>query len=88
MKLAKQQDEGKALMAEDEAWVQISSDDEEDGPLCMMADHEEEELTSHDDDQEFNDRKSSGSESTSEVDSNSYSYFLEQINSVIKSFRL
>ena len=39
MKLAKQQDEGKTLMAEDEAWLLMSRDDEEDGPMCMMADH-------------------------------------------------
>jgi len=80
MKLAKQQDEGKALLAEDEAWLQMSSDDEEDGPLCMMADHQEEEYMSDDDDQDFTDRRSSGSESTSKVDCNSYSYFQEQIN--------
>ena len=42
MKLTKQQDEGKVLMAEDEAWLQMSSDDENDGPMCMMADHEDE----------------------------------------------
>ena len=63
-------------MAEDEAWLQMSSD----GPLCMMADHQEEEYMSDDDDQDFSDQRSSGSESTSKVDSNSYSYFQEQIN--------
>ena len=57
MKLAKQQDDGKALMAEDEAWLQMSSNDEDDGPMCMMADHEDEEFMSNDDDQDFSDRK-------------------------------
>ena len=80
MKLAKQQDDGKALMAEDEAWLQMSSDDEDDGPMGIMADHEDEEFMSDDDDQDFGDRKSSGSESTSEVDSDSYFLLQEQIN--------
>ncbi|KAJ9536572.1 hypothetical protein OSB04_un000221 [Centaurea solstitialis] len=37
MKLAKRQDEGHALLAEDEAWLQMSSDDEERGLVCMLA---------------------------------------------------
>ena len=80
MKLAKQQDDGKALMEEDEAWLQMLSDDEDDGPMCMMVDHEDEEFTYDDDDQDFSDQKSSGSESTSDVDSDSFSLFQEQIN--------
>ena len=78
--MIKQQDDGKAFMAEDEAWLLMSNDDEEDSPLCMMVNHQEEEFMSNDDDQESNDRKSSGSESTSQVDSNSYSLFGEQID--------
>ncbi|KAJ9545172.1 hypothetical protein OSB04_024879 [Centaurea solstitialis] len=37
MNLAKRQDEGHALLAEDEAWLQMSSDDEERGLVCMLA---------------------------------------------------
>src|SRR5581483_1855209 len=37
MNLAKRQDDGHALLAEDEAWLQMSSDDEERGLACMMA---------------------------------------------------
>ncbi|KAJ9544376.1 hypothetical protein OSB04_024083 [Centaurea solstitialis] len=37
MNLAKRQDEGHALLAKDEAWLQISSDDEERGLVCMLA---------------------------------------------------
>ncbi|KAJ9542492.1 hypothetical protein OSB04_028998 [Centaurea solstitialis] len=37
MNLAKRQDEGHALLAEDEAWLQMSSDDEEKGLVCMLA---------------------------------------------------
>ncbi|KAJ9542424.1 hypothetical protein OSB04_028930 [Centaurea solstitialis] len=37
MNLAKRQDEGYALLAEDEAWLQMSSDDEERGLVCMLA---------------------------------------------------
>ncbi|KAJ9565142.1 hypothetical protein OSB04_001108, partial [Centaurea solstitialis] len=37
MNLAKKQDDGLALLAEDEAWLQMSSDDEERGLVCMLA---------------------------------------------------
>ncbi|KAJ9545297.1 hypothetical protein OSB04_025004 [Centaurea solstitialis] len=37
MNLAKKQDDGLALLAEDEAWLQMSSDDEERGIVCMLA---------------------------------------------------
>ncbi|KAJ9540906.1 hypothetical protein OSB04_027412 [Centaurea solstitialis] len=37
MNMAKRQDEGHALLAEDEAWLQMSSDDEERGLVCMLA---------------------------------------------------
>ncbi|KAJ9566851.1 hypothetical protein OSB04_002817 [Centaurea solstitialis] len=37
MNLAKRQDEGHALLAEDEAWLQMSSNDEERGLVCMLA---------------------------------------------------
>ncbi|KAJ9562107.1 hypothetical protein OSB04_007267 [Centaurea solstitialis] len=37
MNLAKRQDEGHALLAEDEAWLQMSSDDEERRVVCMLA---------------------------------------------------
>ncbi|KAJ9565352.1 hypothetical protein OSB04_001318 [Centaurea solstitialis] len=40
MNLAKRQDEGHALLAEDEAWLQMSSDDEERGLVCMLAQDE------------------------------------------------
>ncbi|KAJ9551856.1 hypothetical protein OSB04_015901 [Centaurea solstitialis] len=37
MNLAKKQDDGLALLAEDEAWLQMSSDDEERCLVCMLA---------------------------------------------------
>ncbi|KAJ9565746.1 hypothetical protein OSB04_001712 [Centaurea solstitialis] len=37
MNLAKKQDDGLVLLAEDEAWLQMSSDDEERGLVCMLA---------------------------------------------------
>ncbi|KAJ9562411.1 hypothetical protein OSB04_007571 [Centaurea solstitialis] len=37
MNLAKKQDDGLVLHAEDEAWLQMSSDDEERGLVCMLA---------------------------------------------------
>ncbi|KAJ9538357.1 hypothetical protein OSB04_031090 [Centaurea solstitialis] len=40
MNLAKVQDDGIALLAEDEAWLQMSSDDEERGLVCMLAQDE------------------------------------------------
>ncbi|KAJ9547499.1 hypothetical protein OSB04_020042 [Centaurea solstitialis] len=37
MKLAKMQDDGHALLAEDETWLRMSSDDEEGGQIFMLA---------------------------------------------------
>ncbi|KAJ9535164.1 hypothetical protein OSB04_un001757 [Centaurea solstitialis] len=37
MSLAKKEDDGLALLAEDEAWLKMSSDDEERGLVCMLA---------------------------------------------------
>ncbi|KAJ9542158.1 hypothetical protein OSB04_028664 [Centaurea solstitialis] len=48
MNLAKRQDEGHALLAEDEAWLQMSSDDEERGLVCMLAQDEAWDLDSND----------------------------------------
>ncbi|KAJ9545259.1 hypothetical protein OSB04_024966 [Centaurea solstitialis] len=48
MNLAKMQDDGHALLAEDEAWLQMSSDDEERGLVCMLAQDEAWDLNSND----------------------------------------
>ncbi|KAJ9557628.1 hypothetical protein OSB04_012242 [Centaurea solstitialis] len=48
MNLAKRQDDGLALLAEDEAWLQMSSDDEERGLVCMLAQDEAWDLDSND----------------------------------------
>ncbi|KAJ9562408.1 hypothetical protein OSB04_007568 [Centaurea solstitialis] len=48
MNLAKRQDEGHALLAEDEAWLQMSSDDEERGLVCMLAQDEAWDLNNND----------------------------------------
>ncbi|KAJ9561035.1 LOW QUALITY PROTEIN: hypothetical protein OSB04_006195 [Centaurea solstitialis] len=48
MNLAKRQDDGHALLAEDEAWLQMSSDDEERGLVCILAQDEACDLNSND----------------------------------------
>ncbi|KAJ9547523.1 LOW QUALITY PROTEIN: hypothetical protein OSB04_020066 [Centaurea solstitialis] len=48
MNLAKMQDDGHALLVEDEAWLQMSSDDEERGLVCMLAQDEAWDLNSND----------------------------------------
>ncbi|KAJ9541350.1 hypothetical protein OSB04_027856 [Centaurea solstitialis] len=58
MNLAKKQDDGLALLAEDEAWLQMSSDDEE---------RDVDEEYSEDDDRDYNDVNSDHSDSSSEI---------------------
>ncbi|KAJ9566483.1 LOW QUALITY PROTEIN: hypothetical protein OSB04_002449 [Centaurea solstitialis] len=48
MNMAKRQNDGHALLAEDEAWLQMSSDDEERGLVCMLAQDEAWDLDSND----------------------------------------
>ncbi|KAJ9554618.1 hypothetical protein OSB04_018663 [Centaurea solstitialis] len=94
MNLAKKQDDGLALLAEDEAWLQMSSDDEERGLVCMLAqddawnvDSDEgkdqlclmADVDSEDDDRDYNDVNSDHSDSSSEVLPDPYTELENQV---------
>ncbi|KAJ9564628.1 hypothetical protein OSB04_000594 [Centaurea solstitialis] len=94
MNLAKKQDDGLALLAEDEAWLQMSSDDEERGLVCMLAqddawnvDSDEgkdqlclmADVDSEDDDRDYNDVNSDHFDSSSEVLPDPYTELENQV---------
>ena len=87
MLLAKQKEAGKALMAEDDRWLNLTDNEEEEDAhahLCFMAKRDEKYNSDNDD------RLSCNSESMSEVYSASFTNFEEQINSMmfkIQEFR-
>ncbi|KAJ9548100.1 hypothetical protein OSB04_020643 [Centaurea solstitialis] len=84
MNLAKRQDEGHALLAEDEAWLQMSSDDEERGLVCMLAQDDAWNRNSHleDSDRDYNDVDSDHSDSSSEVLPDPYIKLENQVKSL------